>query len=80
MRPPECASSERHKDSYLSNCILLTRDSIYTVHDEAKDKDFELEMSWVSSDSNGRHAPVPKDLQADAERKAKDALNAAMED
>jgi len=53
---------------------------IYTVHDEVKDKDFELEMSWVGPDTNGRHAPVPKVFQAEAERKAKESLDAEMED
>jgi 20S proteasome subunit alpha 7 len=54
--------------------------SIYTVHDEAKDKDFELELSWVGPPSNGRHAPVPKALQEEAERKAKEGLSEDMED
>ena len=32
--------------------------SIYGVHDEAKDKDFEREMSCVCEESNRRHAKV----------------------
>lgn len=32
--------------------------SIYGVHDEAKDKDFELEMSWVCDESNRQHEKV----------------------
>lgn len=44
---------------------------IYTVHDDAKDKDFELELTWVGPESGGRHLPVPKELQVEAERKAK---------
>lgn len=35
---------------------LLTR--IYGVHDEAKDKAFELEMSWVCDESNRQHQKV----------------------
>ncbi|RHN50651.1 putative proteasome endopeptidase complex [Medicago truncatula] len=35
----------------LPNCI-------YGVHDEAKDKDFELEMSWVCEESNRQHEKV----------------------
>lgn len=34
--------------------------SIYGVHDEAKDKDFELEMSWVCEESNRQHEKVSK--------------------
>lgn len=32
--------------------------SIYGVHDEAKDKAFELEMSWVCDESNRQHQKV----------------------
>ena len=48
--------------------------SIYLVHDDAKEKDFELELSWVGSETNGIHQPVPKDLYDEASRKAKEAL------
>ena len=44
------------------------------VHDDAKEKEFELEMTWVGDESKGLHEPVPKDLFDDAEKKAKDAL------
>ena len=46
----------------------------YLVHDDAKEKDFELELSWVGSETNGIHQPVPKDLYDEASRKAKEAL------
>lgn len=52
---------------------MLAR-SIYLVHDDAKEKDFELEMSWVGTETNGVHLPVPKDLFDEASRKAKAAL------
>ncbi|KAI0053096.1 20S proteasome subunit [Auriscalpium vulgare] len=47
---------------------------IYLVHDDAKEKEFELEMSWIGDETNGRHVPVPKDLLDEAEQKAKEAL------
>ncbi|KAI0796550.1 20S proteasome subunit [Abortiporus biennis] len=47
---------------------------IYLVHDDAKEKEFELEMSWIGDESGGIHLPVPKDLHQEAEQKAKDAL------
>lgn len=31
----------------LRGVLLTVCGSIYTVHDEVKDKDFELELSWV---------------------------------
>ncbi|KAG8218779.1 proteasome subunit alpha type-3 [Butyriboletus roseoflavus] len=47
---------------------------IYLVHDDNKEKEFELEMSWVSSETNGLHVAVPVDLLVEAEHKAKQAL------
>ncbi|KAG2384378.1 Proteasome subunit alpha type-3 [Vigna angularis] len=35
---------------------------IYGVHDEAKDKDFELEMSWVCDDSNRQHVKDSRNM------------------
>jgi len=47
---------------------------IHLVHDDAKEKEFELELSWIGDETNGRHVPVPKDLFEEADRKAKEAL------
>uniref|UniRef100_A0A1D5RHS9 Proteasome subunit alpha type n=2 Tax=Macaca TaxID=9539 RepID=A0A1D5RHS9_MACMU len=44
---------------------------IYIVHDEVKDKAFELELSWVGELTNGRHEIVPKDIREEAEKYAK---------
>lgn len=55
-----------HKDSF----------SIYKLHDDVKDKDFELELTWVCAESNRscgiliecvilirKHVLVPEDLR-----------------
>jgi 20S proteasome subunit alpha 7 len=50
---------------------------MYIAHEDSKDKEFELEMTWVSSMSGptkGRHEEVPKALLEEAERLAKKAL------
>jgi len=47
---------------------------IYIVHDEVKDKNFQLELSWVGKESNGLHKMVPKDLAAEVEEQAKKSL------
>jgi len=50
---------------------------MYIAHEDSKDKEFELEMTWVSSMSGptqGRHEEVPKELLEEAERLAKKAL------
>lgn len=50
------------------------RHSIHLVHDDHKEKEFELEMSWIGDETGGRHLPVPKDLFEEADRKAREAL------
>ena len=47
---------------------------IHLAHDDNKDKEYELEMTWIGDESNGLHVPVPKDLFTEAETKAKEAL------
>ena len=50
---------------------------IYVAHEDSKDKEFELEMTWISSvagPTKGRHEEVPKELREEAERLAKKAL------
>ena len=56
---------------------------IYVAHEDSKDKEFELEMTWVSSvggPTKGRHEEVPKELREEAERLAKKALEGEDED
>jgi hypothetical protein len=43
------------------------------IHEE-DGKQFELELSWLCEESGWQHARVPKDLQEEAERAAKAAL------
>ncbi|XP_043284816.1 proteasome subunit alpha type-3 [Venturia canescens] len=47
---------------------------IYLVHDELKDKQFELEMSWVGAHTRGKHERVPQEIKAEAESKARQAM------
>jgi len=53
---------------------------IYQVHDEVKDKEFELELSWICAESKFQHQMVPKDVQEQAEKHAKAALEEGMEE
>ena len=58
-------------------CAELVKEAakiIYLVHDEVKDKMFELEMSWVGEFTNGVHQKVPDDVQEEAEKAAAKAL------
>uniref|UniRef100_A0A8C6W591 Proteasome alpha-type subunits domain-containing protein n=1 Tax=Nannospalax galili TaxID=1026970 RepID=A0A8C6W591_NANGA len=47
---------------------------MYIVHDEVKDKAFELELSWVGELTKGRHEIAPKDIREEAEEYAKESL------
>ena len=56
---------------------------IYVAHEDSKDKDFELEMSWISSTdgpTRGRHQEVPQDILEEAEKAAKKAMEGEDED
>jgi 20S proteasome subunit alpha 7 len=65
---------------------------IYFAHDDnSKDKDFELEMTWVRLEKGatdegvpvkgwGKHEEVPKELVAEAERLAKESMEGGDEE
>ena len=46
--------------------------SIYAVHDEAKDKAFELEMSWICDESNREHLRVSTLLLNEMQKSVED--------
>lgn len=50
---------------------------IYKLHDDVKDKDFELEMSWVCDESNRKHVMVPVELREEAIKAAVEAKDKA---
>merc|ERR1719253_1577737 len=47
---------------------------IHTLHDESKDKPFELEMSWLCEETGWQHQIVPQALVTEAEETAKKEL------
>ncbi|KAK1874736.1 Proteasome subunit alpha type-3 [Dissostichus eleginoides] len=49
--------SDEDENGFAKTADIL----IYIVHDEVKDKAFELELSWVGEVTDGRHQLVPKD-------------------
>jgi len=53
---------------------------IHTLHDESKDKPFELEMSWLCEESAWQHQIVPQALVTEAEETAKKELEDMDED
>jgi 20S proteasome subunit alpha 7 len=65
-------------DMTAREAVVAVARIIYQVHDELKDKEFELELSWVCEESKGRHEFVPLELFQDAERQAKLAAQEEM--
>merc|ERR1739845_154448 len=52
---------------------------IYTLHDESKDKPFELEMSWLSEGTEWKHVGVPRAVIEEAKVWAKKEIEEAEE-
>ena len=63
-----------NKDLTLEQLARETAKIIYVVHDEMKDKHFELELGWVGKHSNGLYQRLPTELFIEAEKFGKDAL------
>jgi 20S proteasome subunit alpha 7 len=58
----------------LEQAVKEAAKIIYNAHKDNKDKDFELEMTWISGvdgPTGGRHMEVPKELREEAERLAR---------
>lgn len=81
----ELEKLELHKESVSSQFTCedavkqITR-IIYLLHDENKDKPFELELSWLCKATDYKHVGVPKKLMADAVVWAKEQIEAEEED
>jgi len=43
---------------------------IYKLHDSTKEKDFELELTWICDESDRKHVLVPEVLRQEAVRRA----------
>jgi len=46
---------------------------ITKLHDEVKDKELDIELSWVCDESKRLHVPVPENIRAEAIRLAQEA-------
>ena len=54
---------------------------LHVLHDEAKDKPFEIEMSWICEETGYKHAMVDTKLVQEAETWAKESIESdEMED
>lgn len=61
----------------LKEAVMEAARIIYVAHEDTKDKDFELEMTWISAldgPTKGRHEEVPRELLEEAEKAAKKSI------
>ena len=63
-----------NKEMTIEELVRETAKIVYVVHDEMKDKHFELELGWVGKPSNGLYERLPEKLYLEADKFGKDAL------
>jgi len=72
----EAAKSELEKIDFRTykcrDAVKEIARIIYKLHDESKDKDFTLEMTWACDESKKKHVRVPAGLLEEAVKVAKD--------
>lgn len=64
----------------VKNAVRETARIMYEVHNAQKDKEMQLEISWISQESNWEHRFVPNDLLAEAEEYARTSLAEKMQE
>jgi len=60
------------------NALVQAAKVLLTVHDDTKDKQFEIEMSWISESTDWKTEIVPDDLREAAIAEAKQMIAAAQ--
>lgn len=74
-------SRGRSKGTADDACVSIRHlFSVHLVHDDNKDGNFELEMTWIGPETNGFHVHVPEDLLVEAEAAARRALEEDMDE
>lgn len=60
----------------VEEALGLVAKILHTVHDDAKDKPMEVELSWLCAATGWRHEPVPRERKEAAVKWAKDQIEA----
>lgn len=80
----QSAKTEIEKAKFREmKCADLVKEAakiIYTVHDEIKDKHFELELGWIGKATNGKFEFVSKPIFDEAEKYAKESMESDDEE
>jgi 20S proteasome subunit alpha 7 len=74
----QAAITEIEKNKFFEmNCrdaLKQIAKTMYILHDEVKDKPFELEMSWCCEESGWKHSMVSKEIRDEAQAWAKQKI------
>ena len=76
-------AGEGGENMTLEQAVKEAARIIYVAHDDSKDKEFELEMTWISGlegPTRGRHEEVPRAVREEAERLAKKSIEGGEDD
>lgn len=61
-----CQEKLRPEELTAREAIRHIARIVHSVHDEIKDRDWELEMSWIGEETGRVHTFVSPDMQRDA--------------
>uniref|UniRef100_A0A915II73 Proteasome subunit alpha type n=1 Tax=Romanomermis culicivorax TaxID=13658 RepID=A0A915II73_ROMCU len=79
----QAAKTEIEKLNFRDmTCAQLTKEAariLYSIRDQTKDKNLEIDMVWVGKHTHGRAQMVPADVLIDAEKFAKSKIDEDME-
>jgi len=70
----------KFRDMKCADLVKEAAKVIYSVHDEIKDKHFELEMGWIGKATDGKFQIVPKAVFDEAEKYAKESMESDDEE
>jgi len=70
----------KFKEMTTTDLVKEVAKVIYSVHDEIKDKQFELELSWIGKITDGKFQFVPKAVHEEAEKYAKESMESDDEE
>lgn len=70
----------KHKEMRCQDLVKEAAKVIYSVHDEIKDKHFELELGWIGKASDNKFQLVPRNVFEEAEKYAKESLESEDEE
>lgn len=70
----------KFKDMKCSDLVNHVAKIVYSVHDEIKDKHFELELGWIGKETKGKFEFVSKTRYEEAEKFARAALESDDEE